>query len=279
MTDSGPTVSWTTDEPATSQVEYGTTTAYGSTSTLDATLTTAHSQTLSGLAADTTYHYRVKSRDAAGNLATSADFTLTTPPPPDTTAPSITSCAPGSITPNGATVTWTTDEAGTSQVEYGKTTAYGASTTLDSARATSHSQGLSGLTAGTTYHYRVKSRDAAGNLATSADSTFTTSPPPDTSPPVISSVAISGSTVSWTTDEAATSQVEYGRTTTYGQSTALDSTRSTSHSQGLSGLAPGDDLPLPRQEHRRLGQPGDLGRLHVHHAAAARHDGRRPSAR
>jgi hypothetical protein len=31
---------------------------------------------------------------------------------------------------------------------------------------------LSGLTAGATYHYRVKSRDAAGNLATSPDYTF-----------------------------------------------------------------------------------------------------------
>jgi hypothetical protein len=36
---------------------------------------------------------------------------------------------------------------------------------------------LSGLTASTTYHYRVKSRDAAGNLATSNDLTFTTASP------------------------------------------------------------------------------------------------------
>jgi hypothetical protein len=40
---------------------------------------------------------------------------------------------------------------------------------------TSHSQSLSGLSAGTVYHYRVKSRDASGNLATSSDFTFTTS--------------------------------------------------------------------------------------------------------
>jgi hypothetical protein len=39
---------------------------------------------------------------------------------------------------------------------------------------TSHSAALSGLTAGTLYHYRVKSRDAAGNLATSTNFTFTT---------------------------------------------------------------------------------------------------------
>jgi hypothetical protein len=39
---------------------------------------------------------------------------------------------------------------------------------------TAHSQGLSGLTPNTSYHYRVKSRDAAGNLQTSVDFTFTT---------------------------------------------------------------------------------------------------------
>src|SRR4029077_3949372 len=41
-------------------------------------LVVSHVVTLSGLAASTTYHYRVKSRDAAGNLAISADFTFTT---------------------------------------------------------------------------------------------------------------------------------------------------------------------------------------------------------
>jgi hypothetical protein len=83
---SGTTVSWTTDEPATSQVEYGTTPAYGSSTTLDASLATSHSQSLPGLSPSTLYHYRVKSRDAGGNLATSGDFTFTTPaaPPPST---------------------------------------------------------------------------------------------------------------------------------------------------------------------------------------------------
>ena len=40
---------------------------------------------------------------------------------------------------------------------------------------TSHSVGLTGLTASRLYHYRVKSKDAAGNLAVSSDFTFTTS--------------------------------------------------------------------------------------------------------
>jgi hypothetical protein len=69
-------VKWTTDEPATSQIEYGRTTAYGSTTALDATLVITHSQTLTGLAPMTMYHYRIRTRDQAGNLTVSRDYTF-----------------------------------------------------------------------------------------------------------------------------------------------------------------------------------------------------------
>jgi hypothetical protein len=47
---------------------------------------------------------------------------------------------------------------------------------------TTHSVALSGLTGSTLYHYRVKSKDTSGNLATSGDFTFTTAPAPATCP-------------------------------------------------------------------------------------------------
>ncbi|PYN90404.1 MAG: hypothetical protein DMD89_33675 [Candidatus Rokuibacteriota bacterium] len=97
--------------------------------------------------------------------------------PADTTPPVISSVAASNISTSAATITWTTNETSDSQVEYGPTIAYGRETTLDSALVTSHRVGLSGLTAGTLYHYRVKSRDAASNLAVSGDFTFTTPAP------------------------------------------------------------------------------------------------------
>jgi hypothetical protein len=118
------------------------------------------------------YHYRVSSRDAAGNLATSADAVFTTAS--DTTPPVISGVSATSIGTTTATIVWTTDEAADSQVEYGTTTAYGSSTPLVTIKVTSHSVPLSGLRRKTTYHYRVRSRDAAGNLAVSADRVFTT---------------------------------------------------------------------------------------------------------
>jgi len=92
----------------------------------------------------------------------------------DTTPPVISNVSVSGITANSATITWNTDEPSTSVVEYGTTTAYG-QTASGQSGVTSHSVTLTGLNPSTTYHFRVKSADAAGNTATSSDYTFTTS--------------------------------------------------------------------------------------------------------
>jgi hypothetical protein len=93
----------------------------------------------------------------------------------DVTPPSYSSIV---VTPSTttATIQWTTSEPADSQVEYGLSApAYGSITTLDPARVITHNVSLSGLALTTTYHYRLLSRDAAGNMVPSADQTFTTS--------------------------------------------------------------------------------------------------------
>ncbi len=174
LTGTSVTVTWTTNEPADSQVEYGLTTSYGTSTTLNTSPVTSHSVPITGLTASTLYHYRVKSKDTAGNLTTSGDNTFTTTAVVDTTPPVISAVTATAITESGATITWTTDEASDSQVEYGLTTSYGSSTTLNTAMVTSHSVPISGTAASTLYHYRVKSRNAASLLQTSGDNTFTT---------------------------------------------------------------------------------------------------------
>ncbi len=81
-------ITWNTDETATSQVEYGITSSYGSSTALGSTLVMNHSRTVSGLVPGTTYFYRVRSTDGAGNTALSGQFVFTTPASTDTTAPS-----------------------------------------------------------------------------------------------------------------------------------------------------------------------------------------------
>ncbi len=109
-----------------------------------------------------------------GGTTSSQTFTVTA----DLTAPVISAVAAGSLTASGTTITWTTNESATSQVDDGLTISYGSSTTADTTLVTSHGQVLSGLSPGTTYHYRVRSSDGAGNVAVSADGTFTTTSTP-----------------------------------------------------------------------------------------------------
>lgn len=236
VTSAGATVTWTTTTPADSQVEYGTSSAYGSTTSVDAALVTAHSVPVAGLSPNTLYHYRVDSRDAYGQLSRSADSTFTTGLP---APPVVMAVQAVSITSSGATVTWATDQASSSQVEYGPTSSYGSSTPLDPALLTNHAVVLMGLSPGTLYHYRVKSANGSTQLTSSGDYTFTTNvPPPVITVAQANGVTATSATITWTTDVVSTSQVLYGTTAAYGSSTTLDSTPVTSHSQALTGLAP-----------------------------------------
>jgi hypothetical protein len=72
------TVTWTTDEPTTSQIDFGLTEDYGSTTGQSADLVTSHSVCLIELSANRTYHYRIICKDASGNAAVTEDYTFRT---------------------------------------------------------------------------------------------------------------------------------------------------------------------------------------------------------
>jgi hypothetical protein len=153
------TIEWTTSGNATSQVEYGTTSAMTSETTVTTTSVTDHSVDLADLTAGTTYYYR-----AVSGAAVSDGGSFTT-----LGTPSIYNVS-ASAADVSATVTWATTSNADSQVEYGTSTSYGSTTTLSATLTSSHSETVTGLTAGTTYHYRVLS---SGGV--SADGTFSTS--------------------------------------------------------------------------------------------------------
>lgn len=169
----------TTNENST--CKYGTTAnqSYASLpNTFSTTGGTGHQSLVNGLTDGSSYIYIVRCQDTAGNATTSdfsISFSVSQPSVGDTAPPVFSNIAATNITSTQATLTWTTDEASDSQVEWGPTLSYGSSSVLDSSLVTSHSVTPTGLSGGTTYHYRVKSRDNAGNLATSTDQTFTTS--------------------------------------------------------------------------------------------------------
>lgn len=97
----------------------------------------------------------------------------------DNTSPRIYDLSVQAIGETVASIHWRTNERSTSQVEY-----WASPSTLspvDRTRVLYHTVNLSNLIPGTTYHYKARSRDAAGNLAKSEEGTFATleEPEPD----------------------------------------------------------------------------------------------------
>lgn len=81
-----------------------------------------------------------------------------------------------SVTTERAVMTWTTDTAADSEVEFGETERYGGSSGRNPALVTSHSAVLSGLDPYSEIHFRVRSTNAYGKLGLSKDTTFQTLP-------------------------------------------------------------------------------------------------------
>jgi chitodextrinase len=169
----------------------------------------------SGLSAATTYSYRVRAADTAGNLsAYSSVATALTTALPDTTPPTT----PSGLTSSAASSTqinlsWTasTDNAGVTGYLVERCQGAGCTNFAQIAAPTSTTWSDGGLTGATSYSYRVRAADAAGNLSGySAVITTLTPALPDTTPPTtpsgLTSSAASSTQInlSWTaaTDNA-----------------------------------------------------------------------------
>ena len=133
----------------------------------------------------------------------------------DETAPVISNVAHTVSGNASATISWATNEASDSRVDYGTSPNSLAASQSNTTPVTSHSLQLTGLSPDTTYYYRVTSTDAAGNSSTdptppTAPRSFTT-PPIDNTPPTVTLTApLNGATVSGTTNLTATASDQSG---------------------------------------------------------------------
>ncbi|HWR17320.1 MAG TPA: fibronectin type III domain-containing protein [Terriglobales bacterium] len=238
LSTNGATIVWTTTAPASSQVEYGKTTSYGSTTPVDGTQVTNHSVNVTGLESGATYHYRVHSANPGGPDVISADATFSTLSTGKNTLV-ISKVAVTGVTESSVMITWETNAAATSKVEYGTTMAYGSSSNTDSNLVNQHSVTLTGLVPGTLYHARVNSADTTGFSAVSGDFTFTTTTPLlALTDFTVSSVGTTSAVLTWVTNAPASSIVEYGTSPSFG-STVTDALTVTNHTVTLTDLAPG----------------------------------------
>jgi len=185
------------------------------------------------------------------------------------TAPSATTGPVNSVGPTTATVTGTVNPNGTAtswQFEYGTTTGYGSVTPSANAGSGTSSVpvsfALTGLKAGTTYHYRLVATSTAGTTR-GADGILTTSAAPQVVTGSATNVTPSSATLNGTVDpsgRATTWFFDYGTTTGYGNKTATkdagSGTGTVNVSAAISGLTAG------RTYHYRLTATSDAGTSH-----------------
>ena len=192
ITENNASINWTTNLNASSDVEFGITTSYGSSANI-AGYFTSHSVPLTGLTSGTLYHYRVKS-----NGIYSADYTFTT-----LTQLVISGVSATNITETSATINWTTNVASSSEVDYGTTTSYGFAANI-AGNVINHSVPISGLASGSTFHYRVKSSGIYSD-----DNTFSTKYPVVNSSYSPNSITITAGTNPGSLSNLATSNNAY----------------------------------------------------------------------
>lgn len=147
--------------------------SYGSFSTISPSGTYPN-YTDSSVSTGYCYQYRYIVSDSASNQSTN---TSSNTAKVDTAGPVISSVTAVNLSSTGATVTWSTNEGSSTQINYGLTNSYGLSTTeADTTdRTTVHSTNISSLTACTKYHYRARSKDYALTETVGNDNTFITS--------------------------------------------------------------------------------------------------------
>ncbi|MBI3963455.1 MAG: fibronectin type III domain-containing protein [Candidatus Kerfeldbacteria bacterium] len=188
----------------------------------------------SNLDPDTTYYWRAGAFDPSGSATYSAYSGSRSFTTPDSLT--ITDVAESAITTTSATITWTTNNAADSLVDYGTSTGVYTESAGSATDVTSHEVALADLTPDTTYYYQVTSEDTFAQTQTSAEGTFATLEATAITNPAVSTTTTTA-TVTWDTNHGATSVVDYGLTDAYGQQES-DASLVTSHSVVLTGLDP-----------------------------------------
>ncbi len=234
--DTGATLCWDTDRPATALVEYGTESgAYTWTLPWTTELLVSHVADLEGLTPETTYYYRVSALDAFGNATTSDEGSFATCPP----SPAISGVSIAGRTSTSFTVEWTTTSPTYATIEYGVADEFDWTAEGEPEPETEHTLTVSDLMPATVYGFRLVCLDECGQEAVSGDMCVTTLTA-DLEMVGVSVVDVTSCSamVRWWTTCPATSRIIYGTTPEYDFSIETEGELSTSHIAVLEGLSP-----------------------------------------
>lgn len=177
--------------------EYGLDTTYGiiasaGTVTANSGLTPV-SATINGLTCGSVYHYRIVAANSAGTTNDSDNYLFV---PPCPAAPNVSTGLVTAISTTGATLNgyaYSFGEVAAVSFDYGQTTDYGSSVIATVSGNGDVSGTVTGLTCGTSYHYRINGQNSIGT-SSGLDSVFTTTPCPPPGSVIISTIAGNGTT-------------------------------------------------------------------------------------
>ena len=241
ITLTGATVTWTTDKAASSLVLIGTSpgTFKSEFGAVDEAPVQGHTVLLDGLTRGTTYYFKVRSVDVDGNTIESSVSSFQTDPgdivpPVITTGPTISLDSASLVT-----VTWETNEISSTVVEYGvKDVTENAIGQADDLTLF-HQVHISGLTPSQAYQWRVKTKDASGNVTYSTTQSLATPNSPFISGFSITDITLTSAVVQWSTSTASTTKVEMGTKSSQYDKNSDDTTYTTNHILRLPNLASG----------------------------------------
>jgi len=234
---SGATLNGTVDPKNKNTVvhfEYGWTTAYGDTLFADQSPIIGEfpigvSAPLTGLMADTSYHYRVVAQNDFG-AAYGNDMTIYTVAPvtPTVTTENVSDVTTGSAKLN-ATINPNNSFIAQIYFEHGLTQSYGNIIqanpfTVSGLTNSLVSADISGLSTNRTYHYRVRVQSEFG-FTYGANQTFTTNLPPTVSTDSVSAIGSTSATLHGTVNANNTTikvTFDYGFSTSFGGSVEAD---------------------------------------------------------
>ncbi len=164
------------------------------------------------------YSYCIKACDSANNCSASSG-TVGRIPTGKYTTPADLLSAPEvvSFTTRKAVISWVTDRASDSSIEYGlKSGEYFEEEVSNSAQLASHTISLNNLQPGTTYYFRAKWTDVDGNTGVSEEKTLSTLPPPQIVETKTSDIRTNSAVITFTVNSATSVDLLYGQSVSYG---------------------------------------------------------------
>jgi phosphodiesterase/alkaline phosphatase D-like protein len=249
------------------KLEYGPTESYGSSAPCSpspgsGTSEVSVSAAVTGLTANTTYHFRVRAKNSNPTASISPDTTFKTAEEGVAAAPKAETGAATEIGKTGATLNATVNPEGSEvtecKLEYGPTNSYGSSVPCSPSPGSGTagvavSGAVAGLAPETTYHFRVRAKNANPAAVFGNDATFKTAsvaepPAPTVKTEPATGVEQTGATLNATVNpegsEVTECKLEYGPTNSYGLSVPCSpspgsGTAPVSVSGAVTGLAPG----------------------------------------